>query len=97
VPIALGTDAGVGSHGANAREFFLMTDWGGMTPMQAIQAGTLNAARLLGVEREVGSLAAGKQADLVAVPGDPLRDIHALEHPSLVMRRGVVYLGPTAP
>jgi len=93
VPIALGTDAGVGPRGANGREFFLMTSWGGMTPMQAIQAGTLNAARLLGVDRETGSLAQGKSADIVAVPGDPIRDIRALESPSFIMRRGVVYRG----
>jgi imidazolonepropionase-like amidohydrolase len=96
VTIALGTDAGVGSHGANGREFFLMTEWGGMTPMQAIQAGTLNAARLLGVDALVGTLAAGKMADVVAVPGDPTRDIHTLEHPSFVMRSGVIYVGAPA-
>jgi imidazolonepropionase-like amidohydrolase len=97
VRIALGTDAGVGPHGSNAREFFLMTEWGGLSPMQAIQAGTLNGARLLGVDASVGSLAAGKMADVVAVPGDPIRDIHALERPVFVMRGGVVYRGPAAP
>lgn len=94
VPIALGTDAGVGPHGANGREFFLMTSWGGMTPMQAIQAGTLNAARLLGLEREIGSLAAGKAADVVAVPGDPMRDVRLLERPAFIMRGGVVHRAP---
>jgi imidazolonepropionase-like amidohydrolase len=97
VTIALGTDAGVDPHGSNAREFFLMTEWGGLTPMQSIQAGTINAARLLGIDREAGSLAAGKRADVVAVAGDPIRDIHALERPTLVMRNGVIYRGPAAP
>ncbi|MBD0320410.1 MAG: amidohydrolase family protein, partial [Gemmatimonadetes bacterium] len=80
-PVALGTDAGVGAHGANGHEFTLMVEWGGMTPMQSIQAGTLNAARLLGIDRQVGTLAAGKAADVVAVPGDPTRDIRAMERP----------------
>ncbi len=93
-PVALGTDAGVGAHGANGREFILMVEWGGMTPMQSIQAGTLNAARLLGVDREVGTLAAGKMADVVAVPGDPTRDIRAMERPVFVMRSGVVHRQP---
>jgi imidazolonepropionase-like amidohydrolase len=91
VPVALGTDAGVGAHGANAREFVLMVEWGGMTPLQSIQAGTLNAARLLGIDRQVGTLAAGKLADVVAVAGDPTRDIRAMERPVLVMRSGVVH------
>ncbi|HYW09188.1 MAG TPA: amidohydrolase family protein [Longimicrobium sp.] len=94
VPIALGTDAGVGAHGANAREFLLMVEWGGMTPMQSIQAGTLAAARLLGLERQIGSLAAGKMADVVAVAGDPTRDIGAMERPVFVMRSGVVHRQP---
>lgn len=94
VPIALGTDAGVGPHGANGREFYLMTAWGGLTPMQAIQAGTLNAARLLGVDREVGSLAPGRAADLVAVPGDPLADVRVLERPAFIMRNGVIHRAP---
>jgi imidazolonepropionase-like amidohydrolase len=97
VPIAFGTDAGVGPHGANAREFRLMVEWGGMAPAQAIQAGTLNAARLLGWERTVGSLAAGKLADIIAVPGDPLRDITVTERPVLVMKNGVVYRNERQP
>jgi imidazolonepropionase-like amidohydrolase len=63
----------------------------GMTPMQAIQAGTLSGATLLGREHDVGSLAAGKLADLVAVAGDPLQDITRLEHVAFVMKGGVVY------
>jgi imidazolonepropionase-like amidohydrolase len=91
VPIALGTDAGVGPHGANAREFFLMVDWGGLTPMQALVAGTSNAAKLLGWEDRIGSLATGKLADVVAVPGDPLQDIRVTERPVFVMKNGAVY------
>jgi imidazolonepropionase-like amidohydrolase len=90
VKIALGTDAGVFPHGRNGHEFTLMVR-GGMTPMQAIQAGTLSAATLLGREDEVGRVAAGKYADLVAVRGDPLRDITALEHVDFVMKGGAVY------
>jgi imidazolonepropionase-like amidohydrolase len=91
IQIALGTDAGVIPHGTNAREFFLMVDWGGMTNMEAIQAGTLNGARLLGWDKNLGSLTAGKWADIVAVSGDPLKDIHAMERPVFVMKNGVVY------
>jgi imidazolonepropionase-like amidohydrolase len=94
VPIALGTDAGVIPHGTNAREFGLLVEWGGLTPMAALNAGTLNAAKLLGWDARVGSLAAGKLADIVAVPGDPLADIHATERVSFVMKGGVVYKGP---
>lgn len=94
VPIALGTDAGVIPHGTNGHEFTLLVEWGGMAPMQAITAGTMNAARLLGWEDRVGSLAAGKLADVVAVPGDPTRDIRAMERPLFVMKDGVVYRRP---
>ena len=96
VAIALGTDAGVIPHGTNAREFGLMVEWGGLTPMAALNAGTLNAARLLGWDARVGSLATGKLADIVAVPGDPLADIHATERVSFVMKGGVVYKGQGA-
>ncbi len=91
VPIALGTDAGVGEHGANGHEFTLMVTWGGMTPMQSITAGTSSAAKLLGWDKHVGTLAAGKWADIVAVPGDPTKDITVMERPSFVMKGGVVY------
>jgi len=96
VQIALGTDAGVIPHGSNAREFSLMVDWGGMKPMAALNAGTLNAAKLLGWDARIGSLAAGKLADIVAVPGDPLADIHATERVSFVMKNGVIYKGAGA-
>ena len=91
VPIALGTDAGVGEHGANGREFTLMVTWGGMTPMQSISAGTLNAAKLLGWDKTIGTLSPGKWADVVAVPGDPTKDITVMEKPSFVMKGGIVY------
>lgn len=96
VPIAFGTDAGVIPHGTNAREFGLLVEWGGLTPMAALTAGTMNAAKLLGWESRIGSLARGKLADIVAVPGDPLADIHATERVSFVMKDGVVYKGPGA-
>jgi len=91
VPIALGTDAGVGAHGANGHEFTLMVEWGGMTPMQSIVAGTMSGAKLLGWDNRIGSLTAGKLADVVAVPGNPLQDIKVMERPVFVMKNGVVY------
>src|SRR6185503_5210134 len=97
VPIALGTDAGVGAHGTNGHEFTLMVEWGGMTPMQSIVAGTSSAAKLLGWDNRIGSLAGGKLADIVAVPGDPLQDIHAMERVVFVMKNGVVYKTQSTP
>ena len=94
VNIAFGTDAGVGDHGTNAREFRLLVEWGGMTPMAAIVSATSSAAKLLGWEHNVGSLTAGKWADIVAVPGNPLEDITATERPLLVMKGGVLYRTP---
>jgi imidazolonepropionase-like amidohydrolase len=91
VQIALGTDAGVVPHGSNAHEFELMVEWGGMSNMDSIIAGTLNAAKLLGWEKHVGSLQVGKWADIVAVSGDPLVDIHAMQNVTFVMKNGVVY------
>jgi len=90
VKIALGTDAGVMKHGTNAREFGLMVRYG-MTPMQAIVAGTSNGATLLGLERDVGTIAVGKYADLVAVRGDPIQTISTLEHVDFVMKGGAVF------
>jgi len=91
VSIALGTDAGVIPHGTNAREFVLMVDLGGMSPMDSIVAGTLNGAKLLGWDKNLGSLTPGKWADIVAVPGDPLKDIHNMEKAIFVMKNGVIY------
>lgn len=96
VRIALGTDAGVGKHGQNGHEFTLMVEWGGLSPMEAIVAGTSSAAELLGWQDRVGTIAAGKLADLVAVPGDPLRDVTALERANFVMKGGVVFKGEGA-
>jgi imidazolonepropionase-like amidohydrolase len=93
VPVALGTDASVGAHGTNAREFRLMVA-AGMSPRQALAAGTINAARLLGWADRVGTLTPGKLADIVAVPGDPLRDITVTERVLFVMKGGMVYKGP---
>ena len=90
VRIALGTDAGVMRHGTNGREFGLMVRYG-MTPMQAIVAGTSSGATLLGLEREIGTVAVGKRADFVAVRGDPLQTIALLEHVDFVMKDGVVF------
>jgi imidazolonepropionase-like amidohydrolase len=92
VKIALGTDAGVFPHGLNGREFELLVTYGGMTPMQAIVSGTMNGATLLGLEHDVGSIEAGKFADLVAVDGDPLQNIALLQHPGFVMKGGEVFL-----
>jgi len=91
VMIALGTDAGVIPHGTNSHEFVLMVEWGGMPPMDAIVAGTMNSAKLLGMDKNIGSLAAGKFADVVAVQGDPLKDIRRMERPVFVMKNGVIY------
>lgn len=96
VPIALGTDAGVGTHGLNAREFELMVEWGGMTPLEAITAGTSSAAKMMGWEGRIGTLRAGLLADIVAVPGDPTANVHALTTPVFVMKNGVVYRGEGA-
>jgi imidazolonepropionase-like amidohydrolase len=94
VPIALGTDAGVGDHGTNAREFRLMVEWGGLTPTQALVAGTSGAARLLGWGDRVGTLAAGRYADIVAVPGDPTQDVTVTERVRFVMKNGAVVKAP---
>jgi len=91
IQIALGTDAGVIPHGTNAREFFLLVDWGGLSRMDAIVAGTLSGARLLGWDKHLGSLTVGKWADIVAVSGDPLKDIHNMEKTVFVMKNGVIY------
>lgn len=90
VKIALGTDQGVAPHGQNAREFGYLVE-AGMPPMAAIKAGTMEGAKLLGHEKELGSLEAGKFADIVAVVGDPIADIQVLNTVSFVMKAGTVY------
>ncbi len=89
VKLTFGTDAGVYPHGLNARQFKYMVRYG-MTPMQAIQAATVNAAALLGWSDRVGALSPGHYADIVAVAGDPLQDISVLEHVSHVMKGGEI-------
>ena len=89
VKIALGTDAAVYPHGLNAHEFAVYVRLG-MTPLQAIQSGTLNGADLLGWSDKIGAVEAGKWADIVAVDGDPLQDITTLQHVKFVMKGGEV-------
>jgi len=90
VKMAFGTDAGVCAYGTSGKQFAFMVKYG-MTPMQAIQAATSNAADLLGHANELGSIKAGKYADLIAVTGDPLKDISLLERVEFVMKGGKVY------
>jgi imidazolonepropionase-like amidohydrolase len=87
--MAFGTDGGVYPHGENAKQFAYMVRYG-MTPLEAIQAATLHAARLMGWDDRLGTLEAGKFADLVAVEGDPLSDVTVLEHVRFVMKGGQV-------
>ncbi len=96
VKVALGTDAAVYPHGLNAHELDVYVNQFGMTPLQAIQAGTVNAADLMGWSDRVGSLEAGKWADLIAVPGDPLKDVRILQNVPFVMKAGVVYKNQSA-
>jgi imidazolonepropionase-like amidohydrolase len=90
VKIAFGTDAGVYPHGENAHEFELMVQ-AGMPPLFAIQAATRNASQLLKRDKDLGSVTAGKFADVVAVAGNPLDNISLLKQVSFVMKEGVVY------
>jgi imidazolonepropionase-like amidohydrolase len=94
VKIAFGTDAGGFEWAVDpAKEFSSMVKFG-MTPAQAIRAATVTASELLGMQDKVGSIEAGKWADVVAVPGDPLADVSALEKVDFVMKDGVVYKKP---
>lgn len=88
--IAFGTDAGVFEHGLNALEFGRMVNASGMSPMTAIEIATVNAADHLGISATVGSIEAGKYADIIAVNGDPLSDVTILENVSFVMKNGDV-------
>jgi imidazolonepropionase-like amidohydrolase len=90
VKMTFGTDAGVCPHGINARQFAFMVKYG-MTPLQAIQAATTNAADLLGHSDLIGSIKVGKSADVIAVNGDPLVDVKLLENVAFVMKEGTVY------
>lgn len=91
VKIALGTDAAVYPHGMNAHELDVYVNDLGMKPLAAIQSATLNAADLMGWSDRTGSIEAGKWADIIAVPGDPLADVKILQNVPFVMKAGVVY------
>jgi imidazolonepropionase-like amidohydrolase len=89
VKIGLGTDAAVYPHGLNAHELAVYVSLG-MTPLQAIQTATINDADLLGWSDKIGTLEAGKWADIIAVDGDPLQDVTTLQHVKFVMKGGAV-------
>ncbi|MFL2705877.1 MAG: amidohydrolase family protein [Gammaproteobacteria bacterium] len=93
VKIAYGTDTGVSEHGKNAEEFRHMVD-AGMPPIKAIQAATLEASKLLGMQDVLGTIAKGKKADIIAVSGNPLEDISVLEEVDFVMKGGKIYKSP---
>ena len=87
--MVFGTDAGVYPHGTNALQFVTMTQWG-MTPLQAIRAATVNAGEALGREKDVGAIEPGRYGDMIAVAGDPLKDVTVLQHVAVVIKAGVV-------
>jgi adenine deaminase len=87
--IAFGTDASVFPHGENAKQFALYVSLG-MSPLEALQSATRNAAELIGVNEDLGTVEVGKYADLIAVAADPLKDIRQLEAVSFVMKAGVI-------
>jgi len=95
VKVAFGTDSAVSPHGLNAQEFALLVDHG-MTPAAALRSATSSAATLLGLEKTLGTLEPGKEADIVAVEGDPLADIKATESVRFVMKGGKVYRNEAA-
>jgi imidazolonepropionase-like amidohydrolase len=95
VKVALGTDAAVYPHGLNAHELDVYVNQFGMSPIAAIQTGTLNAADLMGWTSRTGSLEPGKWADIIAIDGDPLKDVRILQHVPFVMKSGVVYKDQT--
>ncbi|MCA1748202.1 MAG: amidohydrolase family protein [Parasphingopyxis sp.] len=88
IPVLFGTDAGVFEHGRNAEELYMYVDLVGMTPAEALRSATIEAARFLDMEDEIGRLARGYSADLIALSGDPLTDVRALEDIEHVMVRG---------
>jgi imidazolonepropionase-like amidohydrolase len=90
VPIAMGSDVGPFPHGTQAREFALMVKYG-MAPLSAIQAGTINSAKLLEWQDQIGALKPGYAADIIAVPDNPLDNIEALERVTFVMKAGIIY------
>ncbi len=88
VPIAFGTDSAVFAHGRNAEEFAQLIELVGMSPAEAIASATTGAARLLGLEGQVGRIEPGYSADIIAVTGDPLQNVRLLEKVEFVMARG---------
>jgi imidazolonepropionase-like amidohydrolase len=92
VKMLFGTDGGVYPNGDNARQFAKMVEWG-MSPMEAIQAATKNAAEALDKTADLGAIAPGRYADLIAVDGDPLKDVALLEHVAIVMKGGTLVKG----
>jgi len=94
VKVALGTDAAVYPHGLNAHELDVYVNQFEMTPLQAIQTGTINAADLMGWSSKTGTLESGKWADIIAVSGDPLKDVRILQNVPFVMKSGVIYKSP---
>ena len=92
VKMVYGTDAGVYPHGDNAKQFAVMVRYGA-TPLQALQAATVNAADALGQKDKIGAIKPGAFGDLVGVAGDPTRDVSVLERPVFVMKGGVAYAG----
>lgn len=96
VKIAFGTDSGVSAHGENAREFGYMVE-AGMPPIEAVLSATRNASDLLGASDRVGSIQKGRFADIIAVDGDPLKDISEMRRVRFVMKGGVIYKGGAAP
>jgi imidazolonepropionase-like amidohydrolase len=95
VKIVFGTDVGGFPHGTNNREFTYMVEYG-MTPLEAIRSSTTRAAELLRMEKEIGSIAPGHYADIIAVQGDPLQNIEAIKNVRFVMKGGEVYVKPAA-
>jgi imidazolonepropionase-like amidohydrolase len=95
VKVALGTDAAVYPHGLNAHELDVYVNQYGMSPLAAIQTGTLNAADLMGWTAHAGAIEPGKWADIIAIDGDPLKDVRILQHVNFVMKSGVVYKNET--
>src|SRR6202789_3706135 len=91
VKIALGTDAAGYPHGLNAHEVDVYVNQYGMSPLAGIQTGTINAADLMGWTDRVGTVEPGKWADIIAIDGDPLKDVRILQHVNFVMKSGVVY------
>jgi len=95
VKIVFGTDVGGFPHGTNNREFTYMVEYG-MTPLEAIRSATTRAAELLRMEKEIGAIAPGHYADIIAVQGDPLQNIEAIKNVRFVMKGGEVYVRPAA-